>query len=113
MVSVKQITDVISSLYKDEYEGLLVDFHVVTPEDGMDSIGSLNPLVICLLINDEVYRSTMNGDKYGGGYYTIMDMEKKIKSIVKYIGIGHVEFARYMDNEEKDLKFYYGMKEYH
>ena len=113
MVTIKQITELISSLYVDTYDGMLVDFHVVTPEDGMESIGSLNPLVICLLINDEVYRSSMGGGKYEGGYYAIKDMEKKIKSILKYLGIGYVEFARYMDNEEKDLKFYYGMKEYH
>lgn len=113
MVSIKQVTEVISSLYKDDYDGLLVDFHVVTPEDGMDSIGSSNPLVIHLLINDEVYRSSMGGDTYEGGYHAIMNMQKKIKSIVRYIGIGYVNFARYMDNDDTDLKSYYGVKEYH
>lgn len=113
MVSIKQITELISSLYVDKYDGLLVDFHVVTPEEGMENIGSLNPLVICLLISDEVYRSSMKGEKYDGGYYAIKDMEKKIKTILKYLGIGHADFARYMDNEERDVKFYYGMKEYH
>ena len=95
----KVVKMLIDSLYKELLPGLIKDMKINVYENE-----SGNPDVrINLLISDEVYRESMRSEERGG-YLAIMDMEKDIPSLLKYLSVNDAKVKFYYDNEESHLK---------
>jgi len=92
------IKKVVDATYTETYPGLIRDMKFVTRRT---ATGRLS-IDVHILLNDEVYRSTMTGD--GGGFFTVMEMEEKLQSVLKYLSPMSVDFFRYMDNSEEDMQ---------
>ncbi|MDA9016483.1 hypothetical protein N9H63_00625 [bacterium] len=95
----KVVKMLIDSLYKELLPGLIKDMKINVYENE-----SGNPDVrINLLISDEVYTESMRSEERGG-YLAIMDMEKDIPSLLKYLSVNDAKVNFYYDNEESHLK---------
>ena len=92
---IKKVVDV---TYIETYPGLIRDMKFVTRRT---ALGRLS-IDVHILLNDEVYRSTMTAE--AGGFFTVMEMEEKLQSVLKYLSPISVDFFRYMDNEEEDMQ---------
>jgi hypothetical protein len=91
----KVVKMLIDSLYKELLPGLIKDMKINVYENE-----SGNPDVrINLLISDEVYRESMTSEERGG-YLAIMDMEKDIPSLLKYLSVNDAKVNFYYDNEK-------------
>ena len=89
------VRKVMDHLYVDPTEGLLKDYRVV--EDPY----RIYDVIIHVLINTDSY---WNGGPSGyGGWYNLRDMEERIKSIMKYVGINKVEIKVYMDDSMESM----------
>ena len=92
------IKKVVDATYTETYPGLIRDMKFVTRRT---ALGRLS-IDVHILLNDEVYRSTMTAE--AGGFFTVMEMEEKLQSVLKYLSPISVDFFRYMDNEEEDMQ---------
>ena len=92
------VSKVIDSLYQDVTEGLIRDYVVIKdPED--DSIN------IHILMNMKSYWEDNENGR--AGFYNVMEMKKRIKSILKYISVSDVNFHLYLDDDGVDVKRFY------
>lgn len=97
-ITSKAVKMLINSLYKESFPGLIKDMKisVVKYESGEVDVR------IHLLISEEVYRKSMRGEGRGG-YLAIMDMEKEIPDLLKYLSVNNAKVNFYYDNEKSQV----------
>ena len=92
------VSKVIDSLYQDVTEGLIRDYVVIKDRED-DSIN------IHILMNMKSYWEDNENGR--AGFYNVMEMKKRIKSILKYISVSDVNFHLYLDDDGVDVKRFY------
>lgn len=92
--SIEVVRKVIDGLYVDVVDGLLKDYKVEdNPFQGM---------LIHVLIDTDAYWK--GGPSGYGGWYNLRDMENKLRSILKYVGVNNAQIRVYMDDSEESLR---------
>ena len=89
------VRKVMDGLYVDPTEGLLKDYRVVEDPYGIYDV------IIHVLINTKSYWD--GGPSGYSGWYNLRDMEERIKSIMKYVGINKVDIKVYMDDSVENM----------
>ena len=92
--SIEVVKKVIDGLYVDVVDGLLKDYKVEeNPFQG---------IIVHVLIDTEAYWK--DPESGYGGWFNYNEMEKRIKSIMKYVGVNDVKIKPYMDDSKESLQ---------
>jgi hypothetical protein len=104
-ITPKMVSKFIDGMYNDTHPGFIKDYNVeVINYDNKKYYNRYPDVIIHILIDNEVYSQLIN-DRIGSGISTgeiIIDMENKLKSILKYLPYpANIKFVRYND----DIKY--------
>lgn len=98
-ITAKQVRGYFDAVYDEKYKGLIKEYRISVLPPLYDS-GRVS-LTMIILLDSKVYNST------GEGFHAIMDMEKSIKGIMRYMGVKTINFVRYLDSDPEDLEKFY------
>ena len=84
----------------EPFEGLIKDLKVkIEPLSSKEG----NEIHLHIMMDKDAYWTSDPNNPYSGGFHNVMDLEKNIKSVVKYFGVNQVKFHRYITTTLKNL----------
>lgn len=84
----------------EPFEGLIKDLKVkIEPLSSKEG----NEIHLHIMMDKDAYWTSDPNNPYSGGFHNVMDLEKNIKSVVKYFGVNQVKFHRYINDSKESI----------
>lgn len=84
----------------EPFEGFISDLKVtIEPLSSKEG----NEVHLHIMMDKDAYWTSDPNNPYSGGFHNVMDLEKNIKSVVKYFGVNQVKFHRYINDSKESI----------